>query len=255
MESVTGIFTSRTEAEDAVATLRGLGIPPDRITLLTPDRPQGAVNRVPTTEAEPPGLGRALGAVVGGAAGASGGIQAGALVSLFVPGVGPVIALGALGALLLGLGGAALGEAFDKGLRHGLPKDEVYLYEDALRQGRSVVVALLDDAEEAQKAREALAAAGAESIDAARERWWIGLRDAEAAAYIAESGDFARDEADYRRGFEAALATGRDDRSYNDVLDELRTRYPDVHEREAFRRGYQRGRQWAAARRREDRAA
>jgi hypothetical protein len=79
MRTVTGIFTAQADAEAAVLALRGEGIPPDRITLLTPDRTPRAVDRVPTTEAEPPGLGRTLGAVVGGAAGAAGGIQAAVL--------------------------------------------------------------------------------------------------------------------------------------------------------------------------------
>jgi hypothetical protein len=254
MESVTGIFTNRADAEAAARGLRALGIPPERITVLAPEQ-SAATERIPTTEAEPPGLGRALGAVVGGAAGAAGGIQAGALASVFVPGVGPVAVLGALGALLLGVGGAAVGAAFDHGLREGLPKDEVYVYEDALRQGRSVVVALADDAEQASSARTVLARDGAESIDAARERWWLGLRDAEAAAYVGEDRDFIRDEANYRRGFEAALSVGGEGAAYGDVVDELKRRYPEIYGAEAFRRGYERGCDWIAWRRTRGRAA
>ncbi len=252
MESVTGIFTNRADAEAGARALRALGIPPERITVLTPEQSSAAAERIPTTEAEPPGLGRALGAVVGGAAG---GIQAGALASVFVPGVGPVVVLGALGALLLGVGGAAVGAAFDHGLREGLPKDEVYVYGDALRQGRSVVVALADDAEQASSARTVLARAGAESIDAARERWWLGLRDAEAAAYGGEGRDFIRDEANYRRGFEAALSVGGEGAAYGDVVDELKRRYPEIYGAEAFRRGYARGCVWIAWRRTRGRAA
>ena len=47
--------------------------------------------------------------------------------------------------------------------------------------------------------------AGAESIDAARESWWLSLRDAEEAHYQTTGGNFQTDEANYRRGFEAAL--------------------------------------------------
>jgi len=36
MESVTGVFQSRTAAEEGVAELLPLGIPKDRITILTP---------------------------------------------------------------------------------------------------------------------------------------------------------------------------------------------------------------------------
>jgi hypothetical protein len=255
MRTATGIFTNQAEAEAAVLALRAADIPPERITLLTPDRTAQAVHRVPTTEAEPPGLGRALGAVVGGAAGAAGGIQAAALLSFIVPGVGPVVVLGALGALLLGVGGAAVGEAFDQELRHGLPKDETYVYRDALRQGRSVVVALVEEARQAEAARAVLAGVGAESVDAARDRWWTGLRDAEAAEYTGAGLDFTRDEREYRRGFEAALSVDREGRAYGDIIDELKAVYPDVYAGAAFRRGFDRGCAWLGEQRRDDRAA
>jgi hypothetical protein len=253
MNAVTGIFATRTEAERAVAALEAAGIPRRRITLLTPgDRALGAV---PTTEGEGPGVGRALGGVVGGATGAATGLQAGALLSIFVPGVGPVIALGALGALLLGVAGAAVGETLDESLRDGLPKDDIFLIEDALRQGRSVVVALPTDSAQSDTAQRLMTEAGAESLDAARERWWHGLRDAEAAAYTATGGEFTRDEVDFRRGFEGALVLGRPGEGWDDVVDELRARYPEVCERAAFRRGWERGRVYMEAQAGSSRAA
>ena len=45
----------------------------------------------------------------------------------------------------------------------------------------------------------------AESLDDAREQWWVGLRDAEKEHYSQQGQDFARDEKEYRLGFEAAL--------------------------------------------------
>lgn len=253
MNAVAGIFATRTEAERAVAALKGARLLRQRITLLTPgDRALGAV---PTTEGEAPGVGRALGSVVGGATGAATGLQAGALLSIFVPGVGPVIALGALGALLLGVAGAAVGEALDESLRDGLPKDDVFLIEDTLRQGRSVVIALPEDSTQAETARRILSEAGAQSLDAARERWWTGVREAESAAYTAGGGEFARDEVDFRKGFEAALTMGRPGEGWNDVIDELKARYPEVCERVAFRRGWERGRVYTAARAGSSRAA
>src|SRR5438045_2869900 len=84
----------------------------------------------------------------------------------------------------------------------GIPGDELYVYEDALRRGRSVVMAFTDNEKVAESARVALKRAGAESVDAAREEWWIGLRDAESEHYLAQGGDFKTDEAKYRLGFE-----------------------------------------------------
>jgi hypothetical protein len=223
------------------------------MALLTPgDR---ALNAVPTTEGEAPGVGRALGGVVGGATGAATGLQAGALLSIFVPGVGPVIALGALGALLLGVAGAAVGEALDESLREGLPKDDVFLVEDALRQGRSVVIALPEDHAQATTAQRTLSEAGGEGLDTARERWWTGIREGESSAYVAAGGEFTRDERDFRTGFEAALMLGRPGEGWDSVLSELRARYPEVWERAAFRRGWERGRLYMEARAGSSRAA
>jgi len=253
MDAVVGVFRSRQEGERAVQGLFDMGFTRDQVAMLSPQSSEAQIQSVPTTEAEPPGIGRALGAVAGGAAGAAGGMQAAALVSLVVPGVGPVLALGALGAVLFGAMGAGIGGALDRGSRVGMARDELYVYEDALRRGRTVVVALADSADGAKRARSFLTEAGAESIDAAREQWWLGLRGAEAAEYTAAGGDFHRDEATYRRGFEAACALGREGASYVDVADELRARCPDVYRDEAFRQGFARGR--AHIRTREDRRA
>jgi hypothetical protein len=87
-----------------------------------------------------------------------------------------------------------------------------------------------------------LEGSGAESVDAARERWWIGLRDSEAFEYRAEGLDFQRDEAAYREGFEAALSFATRDRSSRDIDVLLRARYPATYREPAFRRGYDRGR-------------
>ncbi|HSE93402.1 MAG TPA: hypothetical protein VLF19_08855 [Methylomirabilota bacterium] len=92
------------------------------------------------------------------------------------------------------------------------------------------------------------------SLDAAREQWWVGLREHERAAYTAEGRDFTRDETEFRRGFEAALSFGREVPGYGEVAAQLRARHPDPGDDDAFRRGYERGREWVLSHRR-DRAA
>jgi hypothetical protein len=242
METVAGIFTSREAAEDAVRQLHSLGIPTDRIALLMPGMTDENVEKaVPTADSEQPGMGEALGGTVGGAMGVAGGAGLGAAAaSLLVPGVGPVIAGGLLGAAILGAGGAvtgmAAGEAMEKELVAGLPHDELYLYEDALRKGRSVVIAFVDEEGAVYAAQGALAGAGAESIDEARENWWIGLRDAEAAEYETSGKDFAAAEASYRRGFEAACRTKGGE-------DAPRLAADDKSD-EAYCRGYERGQKY-----------
>lgn len=247
MKTVAGIFNARTDAEQAVASLDALGIAGENISLLTPGTtPEQLDEQVPTTETEQPGMGKALGTVAGGALGIAGGLHLGtALASLLIPGVGPVLAIGLVGAALLGAGGAAAGAAAgssaEDNIATGLPHDELYVYEDALRQGRTVVIVVADDDEQGAAAQSALAAAGADSVDAARDQWWIGLRDAEAEAYKGHGGDFAQDETAYRHGFEASLNPRARGRAYADDATRLRACYGDECELAAFRRGYERG--------------
>jgi len=250
MESIVGIFNSLADAGRAAAILRTLGIPEEKTTVLTPHTSDAEVEAsVPTDDTEQPGMGQALGGTVGAAMGVAGGAAAGAAVaSLLVPGVGPVIALGLLGAALLGAGGgaagAAAGDAMEEALADGLPHDELYVYEDALRRGRSVVIALADSEQIAENARAELARAGAETVDAAREEWWVGLRDAELEHYTSQGGNFSLDEARYRLGFEAALHPDRRGKSGEEAWGSLERKYGADCGTAAFRQGYERGQRY-----------
>ena len=246
MSTVAGIFNSRADAERAAGRLREAGVTEGRVSLLTPGTTQEQLDEVPTTETEQPGMGAALGGAVGGALGVAGGLHLGAAASLLIPGVGPVFAAGLIGAALLGVGGAATGAAaggaLEDSMARGLPHDELFVYEDALRRGRSVVIVVAEDDEQANVARGVIRQAGAESVDAARESWWLGLRDAEEAEYTVDGGDFGADEPVYRRGFEAALHPQARSRSYDEDAERLRECFGKECEEGAFRRGYERGR-------------
>lgn len=247
METVAGIFDSRTVAERVVEQIHSRDIRNDRIALLTPDMSNEQVEQVvPTADEEAPGEGKALGGVVGGTIGVAGGASLGAATaSLLIPGVGPVTAGGILGAIILGAAGTAtgmaMGKALDEALTDGLPHDELYVYEQALRRGRSVVIALADDEETAESVRDAFENARAESINAARENWWRELRAAEEANYNSNGRDFRRDEISYRRGFEVALNAKMRGRPYEEAAPHLNELYGEVGRDKAFRHGYKRG--------------
>jgi hypothetical protein len=250
MESIVGIFNSLADAKRAAAILRTLGISQHRTTVLSPHTSEAEIEAsVPTDDTEQPGMGQAIGGTMGAALGDAGGATAGAVVaSLLVPGVGPVLALGLLGAALFGAGGATAGamagKTIEKAMADGLPRDELYVYEDALRRGRSVVVAFADDKVIAQNARAELARAGAETVDAAREEWWIGLRDAEHEHYTSQGGDFKLDEAKYRLGFEAALHPDRRGKASEEMSANLEKKYGADSATTAFRQGYERGQRY-----------
>jgi hypothetical protein len=136
------------------------------------------------------------------------------------------------------------GGALDESLVDGLPRDELFLYEDALRRGRTVVVAFADDESIAENARAEMARAGAETVDAAREEWWTGLRAPEQEHYTSKGGDFNLDEARYRLGFEAALHPNRRGKSGHDTWADLERKYGVDSGASAFRQGYDRGQRY-----------
>ena len=235
-----------------------MGLGDDKINLLTPgsiEKEKVEAKSVKTDATEQPGMGAAFGGVVGGAAGIAGGYGVGALASAFIPGVGPVVALGLWGAALLGVAGAgagaAAGAALENATTTGLPEDELFVYEDALRRGRSVVVALCEDDATAESARDLIKAAGAETVDAARDKWWVGLRSAEKEHYVKLGMNFGREEKIYRQGFEAALHSRYRCKEFDQIgsemanrIEELHRRHPGANVEEAYRRGYERGREY-----------
>jgi len=232
--------------------MRSLGLPDDRVTLLSPGSTATDLRSVPVVAAEQPGMAKAIGALVGGAAGLSGGPL---IVAALVPGVGPITAIGLLGGAVLAAAGASVGAVaggkLENAMTDGLPEDELFVYEDALRQGRSVLVTLAGDEAEAARFRELLKAEGAESVDAAREQWWIGLRGAEQEHYSKFGRNLSDDEKFYRLGFESALHARTRCKEYDQVMaemsaeiEELERQYPGAEVAEPFQRGYERGRDY-----------
>jgi hypothetical protein len=154
MQTAVGIFRSRSSAERAIKALLDSGISSQSIIFLSGEQSERGLKSVPTTEGEPDGMGPAMGALVGGAVGASAGLSLGtAIASLVVPGVGPVLAAGLGAAAALGLGGAVaggeIGDATEKKLDVGVPRDEVSLYRELLKRKRSVVIVNTNSSDQA----------------------------------------------------------------------------------------------------------
>ena len=159
MIAIAGIFLKLQDVQRAVDTLISMGVQRYQINLLTPNSDEVELQKVPTSDTEAPGAGKAFGGFVGGALGAAGGMQLGATAaSLIIPGVGPILAFGTVAAVFVGaggaVGGAAVGEYMEESLNEGLPKDELFLYQDALRQGWSVLIVLAKDIEEGRDGQE-----------------------------------------------------------------------------------------------------
>lgn len=133
--TVVGVFTDRTQAEQAINELRHAGFSDDEIGFILRGNPamEGTAQNETGSDTE---TGAVAGVVSGGVVG---GIL-GAAASLLIPGFGPAIAGGILAATL---GGAAIGAAAGgiigalTGL--GVPEEEARYYQGEFEAGRTIV--------------------------------------------------------------------------------------------------------------------
>jgi hypothetical protein len=260
MKAITGIFETRAQAERAVTKLEGAGVSSEKIVLLTPGTQSEAEvekkenqTTAPTHERD---MGKVAGALIGSAAAV--GAVGGPLVAA-IPGVGPVVVVGLMGAALLGAAGASVGAAVGGKVEKKLEKDEpeslveneLFVYEDSLRRGRSVVAVLAEEDQDPAAVYEMLKAEGGQTVDAAREQWWHDVRTQARTDYEKASAKFDEDEQFYRKGFEAALSAkvrrkpqGVALQEMKNTLQDLQSKNPGVEVAEPFSRGYSRGREY-----------
>ncbi|MFB8791878.1 MAG: general stress protein [Potamolinea sp.] len=140
-----GVFPHRRDAEAAIRDLRAAGFPMSQISLVGKDaHPEGLLegdNVVGRTQADE---GAKAGAATGAALGGLGGLLVG-LGALAIPGVGPVIAGGALATALAtaatgGAIGAAAGGLTGALVGLGIPDDRARLYNERVNRGDYLVM-------------------------------------------------------------------------------------------------------------------
>jgi len=184
METVAGVFTTRQRAELALDELRSF-VPRESINFIAPATEPEQVNAVPVTQDMQP-VGRYLGAALGSAVGVALG------ATILLPGIGALTLGGLAAAAFLGVGGGILGgvagEKADEVAFQGFPADEMYLYKDAIRQGRTVVFVVTDDKTVASRVRSVFANAGAETVNPARNDEEVGAESAEMLEYDPAKG-------------------------------------------------------------------
>jgi hypothetical protein len=144
MKTVTGLFDTYRQAEDAVAALKESGISGDDISIVSRD-PAFVDNSPETTAAEGMGVGSGLGLIAGGSAGLLTGLG-----MIAIPGVGPVVAAGWLISMLAGaaagtvLGGAA-GGLVGALIGSDVTEEDAHVYAESVRRGGSLVQARVHD--------------------------------------------------------------------------------------------------------------
>src|SRR5919199_3758103 len=160
--TVVGVFHDRDSARDAIEALKDAGFSADAIGLLSQDREESRELAEETGTRSHAGEGAATGLVAGGLLGGIGGWLVG-VGALAIPGVGPFIAAGALGAALTGAAvGAGVGAIAGALIGLGIPEEEAGYYEDEVRGGRTLVTVRTDGRYE--EARELLREHGAYDI-------------------------------------------------------------------------------------------
>jgi hypothetical protein len=141
--TVLGVFQTRVAAEDAILELKRVGFPDSAIGMVARN-PDGTVKTVKggETMAEE---GLAAGAIVGAGAGTL--IGLGVLAGT-IPVIGPAIAAGTLGTILLNAGaGAVVVGIVGALIGMGIPEEDAQYYEEEVRGGRFLVTVDASDRE------------------------------------------------------------------------------------------------------------
>ncbi len=160
--AVFGIYRDYAGVESAVDALKAAGYRNTDISVLFPEN-EGtkdfAVNKG-TKAPEGAATGAGTGAVIGGGLGWLAGIGA-----LAIPGVGPFIAAGPIGAALAGAGvGGAVGGITGALVGMGIPEYEAKRYEGRVKEGGILLSVHSDNSDWTKRAKEILERTGAQDI-------------------------------------------------------------------------------------------
>jgi len=161
-QTVVGIFDGQNDAEKALNGLKDAGFTPDQVSVVAKDtrETQSMVEGSSMGGAETSGIGTGalLGGIFGGAAGWLVGIGA-----LAIPGIGPIVAAGALATTLGGAAvGAAAGGLIGALVGAGIPEEDARTYETHVKEGRILITAHAATAEQTQAARDVFDRYGSE---------------------------------------------------------------------------------------------
>jgi uncharacterized protein (TIGR02271 family) len=156
--TVVGLFHDQPAAEAAIKRLQAAGFTEQQIGVAVRDRErqQALTESTGTQAAEEATKGAVGGGVVGGVIGLLAGVGA-----LAIPGIGPIIAGGALASTLAGAGiGAAAGGLIGALVGMGVPEEDARHFEQGFQQGGILVTVQAGD--RAELARQALSEGGAD---------------------------------------------------------------------------------------------
>jgi len=154
MNTIIGLFDDQATARRALETLRDGPLPLEDISLIAQNA-DGTINNGNSGDVSA-GQGATVGAVWGGLVG---------LAALLIPGIGPFIAFGALGAALTGVVTGAVVGGITAALVDfsGIPEDEARGYEEQLHAGKTLLAVKARD-EDTAEVRRILDEIGADGV-------------------------------------------------------------------------------------------
>lgn len=136
-----GVFLTRSEAEDALQELKASGFSMEKVSIVAKNSPNPQTNANSATELA---RGAKTGALAGGTLGTATGLFIGA-AALAVPGVGPVLAAGALATTLTAtvsgaVIGAAAGSLIGSLTGLGIPEQQAHIYNQLVSHGHYLIM-------------------------------------------------------------------------------------------------------------------
>jgi hypothetical protein len=165
--AVIGIYSNQKNFELAVETLKAAGFRNTDISLLVQENTgtKDLAHEKATKAPEGAATGAGTGALVGGVLGWLVGIG-----TLAIPGLGPFIAAGPIVAALAGVGAlGAAGGITGALIGLGIPEYEAKRYEGRVKNGGTLLSVHCDDSEWTKRAKQVLAATGADDVSSTGE--------------------------------------------------------------------------------------
>jgi len=153
---VIGYFADNGQAEEALRELKEKGF--NEISILGNEKGDKSDSRARDNNSSFAGT-LSNGTMTGGAIGGLAGLALGA-GALFIPGIGPILALGPIAAAL---GGAVTGGIGGALIDYGIPADRSDFYETKIKEGNTVMV-LKADEQKTDEVAKILRAHGAQDV-------------------------------------------------------------------------------------------
>jgi len=143
--TIVGVFGSRAAAEKAYADLKAEGFRDDQVGLVGKDL-SGRIVRKGAADDNNASEGAAIGATAGALGGAA--VGAGILTGV-IPVIGPILAIGTLGTILLNAaGGAAIAGLTGALIGWGIPEEDAKYYEKQIMAGNYLVTVTTEEGED-----------------------------------------------------------------------------------------------------------